>query len=561
MASPESMLGQVLGGSYRLEQLITEGGASLVFEAECTRPPRREVVVKLLHPALQYDHIRSARFQHEAEVLGQLRHRNAVQLLDRGTAGDLPYVVLELLRGETLRGRLERGGPLAACEAGPLLQQAAAALQVLHDLGVVHRDVRPENLFLTNRADPELKLLDFGLSLQISHQRQEPEVVGRAGYISPEQFRGEVHETDGASDLFALAVVAHEMLCGQRPFQAEDDEELLRQVCSGSFTPLSTRVESLAPQVDAVLSRALHRDKQQRHRSIETFADELREALDREPLLPREQPEQRQPEPAVPAGARMPGAPTAEPRPSLPAGGARLPNAPAVEPGPAAMPGIAAAATKVAPAGARIPAGVLPPPVLDLPLPGEHQRQPQDPLLGGLTLMDPPSAAPLVGQDTTIGGPPAHVLEPGDSAAGQTPPKTAPPVQAMPPVESAPPVEPAPPVQSAPPVQAMPQVQAMPPVQPAAPVQSAPPGQAMPQVQAMPPAQPAAPVESAPQVGSPSSYVAPRPPGPGAQPTLQGISTMTPSRSPSKTLPIAIAVGGTLVLLVLLVLLYVFVFR
>ena len=310
MDTPESLLGQVLSRSYRLETLIAEGGASLVFEAERMRPPRRKVALKLLHPALQNDREMSALFQHEAEVLGQLRHEHAVELLDMGhTDEDLPFVVLELLRGETLRQRLERDGPLPVPEVGQLVQQAAAALEALHELSVVHRDVRPGNLFLAGQPDAELhvKLMDFALALGFSPRppQGQSEVVGSEGYMSPEQFRGELHETDGATDQFALAVVAYEALCGRRPFDAGEADELLRQVNSGTFTPVTARARGLPPQVNQALARALDPDKQKRHDSVTAFAGELCQVLRRQPVTAPQKIVEPPPRPAA-TGARVP---------------------------------------------------------------------------------------------------------------------------------------------------------------------------------------------------------------------------------------------------------------
>ena len=285
MNTPDSLLGQVLSRSYRLERLLTEGGASLVFEAERLRPPRRQMVVKLLHPMLINDKEMYTRFQHEAEVLGKLRHDNVVELYDMGhTDEDLPFHVMELLVGETLRERLERDGRCSPEEVALLVRQAASALKSLHYYKVVHRDVNPRNLFLADNSDsePQVKLIDFSLALRISQKQQEGQlkVIGSEGYMSPEQFRGEVHKMDATTDVFALGVVAYEMLCGRRPFEAKDEDELLHQVCNTDPTPVTAWVKGLSPQVNRVLTCALAKDKDERHSNIEAFANELSAALE-----------------------------------------------------------------------------------------------------------------------------------------------------------------------------------------------------------------------------------------------------------------------------------------
>ena len=405
MDTPESLLGQVLSRSYRLETLIAEGGASLVFEAERMRPPRRKVALKLLHPALQNDREMSALFQHEAEVLGQLRHEHAVELLDMGhTDEDLPFVVLELLRGETLRQRLERDGPLPVPEVGQLVQQAAAALEALHELSVVHRDVRPGNLFLAGQPDAELhvKLMDFALALSFSPRppQGQSEVVGSEGYMSPEQFRGELHETDGATDQFALAVVAYEALCGRRPFDAGEADELLRQVNSGTFTPVTARARGLPPQVNQALARALDPDKQKRHDSVTAFAGELCQVLRRQPVTAPQKIVEPPPRPAA-TGARVPG----------------LPPAPQPEQAAAGQTPLAVAA----PAAPRLPSPMALEPEPALPEPQVDDLE--DQLIGGLTLMDSPSpVAELVEEDTSLTPPPVlAALDAEDTSVARPP--------------------------------------------------------------------------------------------------------------------------------------------
>lgn len=274
------LLGQTLEGGFGLERLIAEGRNSQVYEAERHGTPRR-VAVKLLHPALADDPRHTSRFRYEGDVLRRLRHRHAVDLLESVQAsGGHCFHVLELLEGEPLRRCLDNRGPLPPVDAARVVRQAAGALQTLHDLGVAHRDVQPSNLFLAVQGSTvNLKLLDLGKALDLGDLQRGHEVVGSRGYISPEQLRGEVHETTAATDIFALAVVAYESLCGRRPFEADDDQDLLYEISSGSFPSLSGRVEGLSRQVDTVLSRAMHPDRDQRHHSIETFADELVDAL------------------------------------------------------------------------------------------------------------------------------------------------------------------------------------------------------------------------------------------------------------------------------------------
>ena len=299
MGAVDSMVNEELGRSYRLIALLSEGGASQIYEAERLRPPRRKVVVKMMHPVLVGDEEMAAQFDHEAEVLGELQHDHVVELIDVGqTDEDLPYLVMESLEGETLRERLDRDGPLAPKDVANLVKQAASALGALHALKVVHRDVNPSNLFLVGKPDDDVKvkLIDFALALGIVDKRKkgQPEVIGSEGYMSPEQFRGEVHEVDAATDVFALAVVAYEALSGRRPFEAEDEDELLRQVCKADPTPITARVKGLHAAANQVFARAMAKDRGARFGRIEEFARDLAEVIDvatpSAPSLPVQQP-------------------------------------------------------------------------------------------------------------------------------------------------------------------------------------------------------------------------------------------------------------------------------
>ena len=413
-------LGQTLEGGYRLKRLIAEGRHSQVYEAERRGSPRR-VVVKLLHPVLWDDPQQTIRFRCEGDVLRRLRHRHAVELVESvQTPGGHRFHVLELLEGETLSRRLDRDGPLPSWEVAHLVKQAAGALQTLHDLGVVHRDVEPSNLFLTVQADSagrgrrdlkplDLKLLDLGKALDLGDRQRGHEVVGKGGYISPEQLRGEVHETTAATDLFALAVVAYEALCGRRPFEADDDEDLLYEVSSGSFPSASGRVEGLSQQVDTVLSRALHPDRDRRHNSIETFADELAMALNSSAASGVEQGAS-----AVGSDtARMPAAPAHEQPPAPGAGSAAPPGARIPAPPPAAS----AAEIAAPPAPAR---PTVPPPAR-VPVP------PVPVVIPGLPLVEPPVEP---GTDQVPGSE-------GSFNADKTVVDAAPPVQELQPIQPA----------------------------------------------------------------------------------------------------------------------------
>jgi len=220
-------------GPYEILAPLGAGGMGEVYRA---RDPRlgREVAVKVLPQDLATDPDRLRRFETEAKAAGALNHPNLLAVFDTGRDGDTPYVVFELLEGETLRPRLERGA-LPTRKALDYAIQIARGLAAAHDRGIVHRDLKPENLFLTR--DGRVKILDFGLAkLRPTQEAAESRttqtaitdagtVVGTVGYMSPEQVRGQA--VDHRSDLFSFGSVLYEMLAGQRPFRGGSSVETM----------------------------------------------------------------------------------------------------------------------------------------------------------------------------------------------------------------------------------------------------------------------------------------------------------------------------------------------
>ena len=206
--------GLVLGGRYKLSTRIASGGMGDVWEGTDTVLDRR-VAVKVLRPGTD-EEVFARRFRSEALYAANLAHPNVATVLDYGEDGDLAYLVLELVPGEPLSALVQREGALDPQTVRSIIGQAALALGAAHEAGVVHRDVKPANILVT--PDGVVKLTDFGIARAVdgSGNTQTGEVLGTPHYLSPEQALGE--PATGASDLYALGVVAHEMLTGRRPF-------------------------------------------------------------------------------------------------------------------------------------------------------------------------------------------------------------------------------------------------------------------------------------------------------------------------------------------------------
>src|ERR1700683_1150768 len=215
-------------GPYEIVSLLGAGGMGEVYRARDSRL-RREVAIKVLPQALSLASDRMRRFEQEALATAALNHPNILAVFDIGTSEGSPYVVSELLEGETVRERL-RVGSLATRKALDYSLQIAHGLAAAHEKGIIHRDLKPENLFITK--DGRVKILDFGLakltqpaggmntSLPTQTQATEAGVVmGTAGYMSPEQVRGTA--VDPRSDIFSFGAILYEMISGKRAFHGE----------------------------------------------------------------------------------------------------------------------------------------------------------------------------------------------------------------------------------------------------------------------------------------------------------------------------------------------------
>ncbi|MGI9022075.1 MAG: protein kinase domain-containing protein [Acidimicrobiales bacterium] len=248
MASRHVDADGVLGGRYRLQRSVASGGMAEVWEARDEILGRR-VAVKVLHAHLAADNSFLARFRREAIAAARLAHPNVVATYDTGVDDGVAWIVMELVDGETLRHALSTSGALRPARAVHIATQVADALDYAHRSGVIHRDVKPGNILLTE--DDRVKVADFGIAkaaieaaedssgpgLDFTDLTQSGAIVGTAKYLSPEQVNGE--PVDGRSDVYALGVVLYEMLCGRVPFTGETDVAVAVQ--HATATPTSPR--------------------------------------------------------------------------------------------------------------------------------------------------------------------------------------------------------------------------------------------------------------------------------------------------------------------------------
>ncbi len=272
-------VGSVLADTYEVTRLIGRGGMGEVWLASHRRLPGKQVAIKVLHlngKPLSADAL--ARFRREAEVATRINHPNIVEVHDFNTLPDgSPYLVLEFLQGESLASRLRH--PMDVADVQRILRQVGSALQAAHAHGVVHRDLKPDNIFVVSEPMGEVvKVLDFGISKVVDSntlQTQEAVLVGTPAYMSPEQALGNNKDVGPQSDVFALGAIAYEMLTGAQPFVAESIAQLVFKIAYEPHQPISVLKPGLPPNVVAAVERALNKDRTQRYPDVAAFIEEL----------------------------------------------------------------------------------------------------------------------------------------------------------------------------------------------------------------------------------------------------------------------------------------------
>ena len=264
--------GRLLAGRYRLEELVASGGMAQVWQGT-DEVLRRRVAVKLLHPHLAADATFVARFRQEAVAAARLAHPSIVSIYDTCSDGGVEAIVMELVVGRTLRERLDDPTPIDPWQAAGLAAQVAEALEAAHRAGLVHRDVKPANVLLSN--DGRVKVADFGIAKAVAEAdlTQPGLMVGTAKYLAPEQVRGE--PVDPRTDIYSLGVVLYEMLCGRAPFVADTDAATaLARLHRDPLRPRQVRA-GVPKALEDVVCRAMAREPADRFES----AADLRAAL------------------------------------------------------------------------------------------------------------------------------------------------------------------------------------------------------------------------------------------------------------------------------------------
>ena len=253
-----------LDGRYAIVDRIASGGMGEVFRARDT-VLARDVAIKVLHRSLAGDQAFVDRFRTEARAAAGLSHTNIVAVFDWGSVDGIYYMVMEYVRGQSLRALLNREGRVEPAQAAEVLRQTLLALDHAHRQGIVHRDVKPENVLVTTEG--VVKVADFGLARAFAEGRQTEAgtVTGTVQYLAPEQIRGE--PADPRSDLYSLGIVSYELLTGKLPFTGETAMSIAYKHLSGRVPRPSVTVPSIPTELDGFVASATDREREMRPES------------------------------------------------------------------------------------------------------------------------------------------------------------------------------------------------------------------------------------------------------------------------------------------------------
>jgi serine/threonine protein kinase len=275
-------MSQLLGGRYALGEMIGTGGMADVFIGDDTRL-NRKVAIKVLRRDLARDPSFVARFRKEALAAGGLNHSGIVSVYDSGEENNSPYIVMELITGESLRQLLQKG-LIPQARALEIVEGILQALEYSHKEGIVHRDIKPGNIMITDSGD--IKVMDFGIARATDDigatMTNTWNVVGTAQYLSPEQATGEM--ADGRSDLYSLGCLMYELLTGRPPFTGDTPVSIAYQHVSSPITPASQVKPGLSNDIDRMLEVVLSKDPNSRYQDATAMLADLQRVIKGEPV-------------------------------------------------------------------------------------------------------------------------------------------------------------------------------------------------------------------------------------------------------------------------------------
>lgn len=280
----DKYLGTCLDDRYEIVEVIGAGGMAVVYKAIDKRL-NRFVAVKILRDELARDEEFRARFQIEAQAVAMLSHPNIVSVYDVSHTAGVEYIVMELIEGVTLMQYMQKKGALSWKEAAHFSTQIAKALEHAHSKGIVHRDIKPQNIMILR--DGTIKVADFGIAaLESAQEQRSDQTVGSVHYIAPEQARGETPDT--RSDIYSLGVVMYEMLTGQMPYDGETAEQIALKHIAGVAVPPRQLNAEIPEELERITLKAMNADIRERYQSASELLTDLEEFRKQQAALGRD---------------------------------------------------------------------------------------------------------------------------------------------------------------------------------------------------------------------------------------------------------------------------------
>lgn len=270
----DPLIGATLDNRYRIHRLIETGGMSRVYLATHIRL-RRQVAIKVLLPQLAADPDTVRRFESEAVLAAGLSHPNIVRVTDQGVDGPVAYLVMEYVRGMTLRDMLRERGRMTPRQALTVLNDISAGLAAAHERGIVHRDMKPANVLLSDTGD--IKVADFGLARATTQQTSASNLMGTAAYISPELVEGK--PSDERSDVYAVGIMAYELLTGRQPYTGESQFQIALQHVGSEVPAPSRLIPGLHSDLDELVLCCTEKDPENRPQDAQALLGEVRHIL------------------------------------------------------------------------------------------------------------------------------------------------------------------------------------------------------------------------------------------------------------------------------------------